>query len=99
MRDTALAQAGTHDVDRHSIRRFLRQVPFEDPANLIIFPGRGLQVDALPSPINGSQHRLVERAPIPVELESIVPNLHFIQVQGRAVFLLRLAPTRNSHRL
>ena len=60
-------------------------------ANGVTFPNIGFQVNTLLSSIDRSEHRLVEIAPIIVELEVILSKRDFTQVRVWKISLLPIA--------
>ena len=61
----------------HSLSGCAGEMVLERLANSVAFPNIGFQVNTLLSRIYRSEHRLVEIAPIIVELEAILPKRDF----------------------
>src|SRR5438045_405377 len=75
-----IAKAVEDHVDLHTLGSFVYQVFLELLAHGVAFPDECLQVNALLSSVNGSEHCIVEVTPIIVDLKRIVSYTHFVQV-------------------
>ena len=79
VRYNCITKAVEDHVDIHALVGFASQVFLELLAHGVALPDVCFQVNAFPSSVNGSEHRIVEVAPIIIDMQAVVSNAHFVQ--------------------